>query len=96
MYEMGSIILGYAISQELSSYDYALRWLIFPHIKANELHGSHLGLIKKYYDDKWCNFIFVMEKIGDWKHAEQLDIQVDAWCRTSIISKRSKSLYVDT
>ena len=65
MYEMGSIILGCAISQELSSYDYALRWLTFPHIKANELHGSQLGLIKKYYDDKWCNFIFVMEKIGD-------------------------------
>ena len=35
-----------------------------------------MGLIKKYYDDKWSNFIFVMEEIGDWKHAEQLKIEV--------------------
>ena len=49
MYEMGSIILGCAISQRLSSYDYGLRQLIFPHIKANESHGSQIGLTKKYY-----------------------------------------------
>ena len=42
MYEMGSIILSCAISRRLSSYDYGLRWLIYPHIKANELHGSQM------------------------------------------------------
>ena len=76
MYEMGGIILCCAISRKLSSYDYGLRRLIFPHIKANESHGSQMGLIKKYYDDKWRNFIFVMKEIGDWNHAEQLEVQV--------------------
>ena len=76
MYEMGSIILCCAITQRLSSYDYRLRQLIFPHIKSSESHGSQLGLTKKYYDDKWNNFISVMREIGDWKHAEQLEIQV--------------------
>ena len=76
MHEMGSIILCCAISRRLSSYDYGLRRLIFPHIKANELHGSQMGLTKRYYDDKWNNFIFVIMEIGDWKHAEQLEVQV--------------------
>ena len=76
MYEMGSIILCCAISQNLSSYDFGLRRLIYPHIKANESYGSQMGLTKKYYDDKWVNFAFVMREIGDWKHEEQLGIQV--------------------
>ena len=76
MYEMGSIILSCAISQRMSSYDYGLRRLIFPHIKANESYGSQMGLTKKYYDDKWDNFIIVMREIGDWKHAEQLGVQM--------------------
>jgi tetratricopeptide (TPR) repeat protein len=76
MYEIGSIILCCAISRRLSSYDYGLRRLIFPHIKANESHASQMGLTKMYYDDKWNNFIFVIEEIGDWKHVEQLEVQV--------------------
>ena len=76
MYEMGGIILCCAIPPKLSSYDYGLRRLIYPHIKANELHGSQMGLTKKYYDDKWNSFIYVLEEIGDWKHAEQLRNQV--------------------
>ena len=76
MYELGGIILCCAISQRLSSYDYRLRRLIFPHIKANELYGSQMGLIKEYYDDKWNNFIYVLKEIGDYKHAEQLMVQV--------------------
>ena len=76
MYEMGSIILGCAISQRLSSYDYGLRRLIYQHIKANESHGSQLGFTTKYYDDKWSSFIYVLEEVGDWKHAEQLREQV--------------------
>ena len=76
MYEMGSIILCCAISQRLSSYDYGLRRLIFPHVKANESYGNQMGLTKTYYDDKWNNFIFVMKEIGDGKHAEQLGVQV--------------------
>ena len=76
MYEMGSIILCCAISRRLSSYDYGLRQLIFPHIKANESYGNQMSLTKKYYDDKWNNFIFVTQEIGDWKYAEQLGVQV--------------------
>ena len=76
MYEMGRIILGCAISQRLTSYDYGLRRLIYSHIKANESHGNQMGLIKKYYDDIWNNFIFVTREIGDWKYAEQLVVQV--------------------
>ena len=76
MYEMGRIILGYAISQRLSSCDYKLRRLIYSHIKANESHGSQMGLIKTYYDDIWHKFIFVMEEIGDWNNAKQLGVQV--------------------
>ena len=81
---MGGIILCCAISQRLSSYDYGLRRLIFPHIKANELDGNQMGLTKKYYDDKWNNFLFVIREIGDWKHAEQLGVQV--------LEKRKKML----
>ena len=76
MYEMGSTILSCAISQRLTSYDYGLRRLIYPHCKAIESHGSHMGLTKKYYDDKWDNFKFVMKEIGDWKDAEQLGVQM--------------------
>ena len=76
MYELGSIILGCAISQKVSSYDYGLRRLIYQHIKANESHRSQMGLIKKYYDDKWNNYIYVLGEIGDWRHAEQLGVQV--------------------
>jgi tetratricopeptide (TPR) repeat protein len=76
MYEMGSIILCCAISQGLSSYDYGLRQLIFQHIKASESYGSQIGLSKKYYDDKWENFIFVIRENGGWEHAEQLGVQV--------------------
>ena len=76
MYEMGSIILSCAISRRLSSYDYGLRRLIFPHIKANESYGSQMGLTKKYYDDKWKNFIYLIREMGDLKHAEQLEVQM--------------------
>jgi tetratricopeptide (TPR) repeat protein len=76
MYEIGSIILSCAISQRLTSYDYRLRYLIFSHIKANELHGSEMGLINQYYDDKCNNFRFVMEEMRDWNNAEQLAMQV--------------------
>jgi hypothetical protein len=76
MYEIGTTILSCAISQRLTGYDYGLRQLIFLHIKANELHGSEMGLTKKYYDDQYNNFMFVMGEIGDWNNAEQLATQV--------------------
>ena len=76
MYEMGSIILACAVSWRSSSYDYALRQLIFPYIKANELYGGQMGLDKKYYDDKYNNFGFVMSDNGDWKNAEEMRVQV--------------------
>ena len=72
---MGSIILTCAISWRQSSYDYALRQLIFPHIKANELYGDQMKLDKKYYDDKYNNFGSVMSENGDWKTAEEMWIQ---------------------
>ena len=89
MYEMGSIILCCAIPQRLSSYDYGLRRLIFPHIKANESYGDQMGLTKKYYDDQLNKFIFVLQEFGDWKYAEQLSSSVvnekeDTWCRKLI------------
>ena len=40
------------------------------------MRGSQMSLTKKYYDDKWNKFIFVMSEIGDWKYAEQLGAQV--------------------
>ena len=81
------MILCCAISQRLSSYNFRLRHLIYPHIKANELHESQMGLTKKYYNDKWNNFIHVLDEIGDWKHAEQLGVKV--W------EKRKKLLGVE-
>ena len=76
MYEMGSIILACAVSWRFTSYDYALRQLIFPHIKANELYGDEMRLEKKYYDDKYNNFGLVMSENGDWKNAEEMQVQV--------------------
>jgi len=75
MCQMGSIILSCAIPWRFTTQDYALRRLIFPHIKANELYGSQMGLIKQYYDDKWRKFVLVMEENGDWENAEQLEVQ---------------------
>ncbi|KAF8808855.1 hypothetical protein BYT27DRAFT_7188341 [Phlegmacium glaucopus] len=75
MCEMGSIILSCAISWRFESQDYALRRLIFPHIKANEFHGREIGLIKQYYDDKWVNFALAMGENGDWENAEQLEVE---------------------
>ena len=76
MCQMGSIILSCAIPQTFTSQDYALRRLIFPHVKANELHGSQVGCIKEYYDDKYANFALVVGENGDWNNAEQLEVQV--------------------
>ena len=76
MYEIGSTILSCAIPRTSTGYDYVLRQLIYPHIKANELHCSEMGLIKQYYDDKYNNFRFIMEKMRDWNNAEQLAMEV--------------------
>ena len=76
MYDIGTIILSCAISRRLTPYDCGLRQLIFSHIKANELHSSEMGLTKQYYDDKWNNFIFVMEEYQDWNNAEQFAMEV--------------------
>ena len=76
IYHMGSIILSAAIPWGFTSQDFTLRRLIFPHIKANELHGSQMGLVKQYYDDKCTSFALVMRENGDWNNAEQLDSQV--------------------
>ena len=76
MCEMGGIILSCAIPWGNASEDYALRQLLFPHIKANELHGKQLGLIQQYYDDKWANFALVLGENGDWNSAEELGVQV--------------------
>ena len=76
MYEIATIILSCAIPQTQRETSYRLRQLIFPHMKANELHGSEMGLTKQYYDDKCNNFWLVMNEIGDWNNAEQLAIKV--------------------
>ena len=76
VWQMGGIILSCAISQGLKSEDYALRRLIFPHIKAHQSHGSEMGLSEPYYDDKWLNFAVVMKENGNWNNAEQLEVQV--------------------
>ena len=92
MYEIGSVILSCAISKRLTSYDYALRQLIFSHIKANELHGSEMGLTKQYYDDKWNNFRFVMEEYGDQGNAEYLAMQVLHMRKKLLGAKHLKTL----
>jgi uncharacterized protein (DUF2164 family) len=76
IWQMGSIILSCAIPWGFTSQDYTLRRLIFPHIKANELYASQIGLIKEYFDDKCNNFALVMMENGDWNSAEQLRMQV--------------------
>ena len=76
MYEIGSIILSCAITWRSTGYDYALRQLIFSHIKANEIHSSEMGLTKHYYDDKYNNFGFVMKEMRDWNNTEWLDREV--------------------
>jgi Tetratricopeptide repeat len=75
MCEMGSTILSCAISWRFTSQDYILRRLIFPHIKANELHGIQMGL-EQYYDDKFSNFSLVMSENGEWNTAEQLQKKI--------------------
>ena len=74
MCQMGRIILVCAIPLGLTSQDYGLQKLIFPHIKANELHRIQMGLTKQYHDDEYTKFGQVMRESGDWNTAEQLDI----------------------
>src|SRR5882757_395383 len=76
MWQMGSTILACAIPWGYTSQDYALRRLIFPHIKANELYAKQMKFMKKYYDDKYVKFAMVMDENGDWENAEQLQIEV--------------------
>jgi hypothetical protein len=76
MCEIGGIILSCAISWRFESQDYALRQLIFPHIKANELHRRQIGYSKQYYDNMSSKFSQVMGENGDWDNAEQLEVQV--------------------
>jgi tetratricopeptide (TPR) repeat protein len=87
IWQMGGIILSCAIPQSMSSEDYAMRRLLFSHIKAHQSHGSQMELIEEYYDDKWSNFGKVMEENGDWNNAEQLQWQV--------MDKRKKLLGAD-
>jgi hypothetical protein len=42
-----------------------LRRLIFPHIKANEMHASQMKCIQEYFDDKFVKFALVMDQNGD-------------------------------
>jgi hypothetical protein len=72
MCQMGSKILSCAIPWRFTSQDYALRRLIFPHIKINESHKK----TEQYYDDKFRNFALVMEENGDWNTAEVLRNQM--------------------
>ena len=44
MYEIGGMILAWAISWRFMSHDYELRQSIFLHIKANELYGDQMRL----------------------------------------------------
>ena len=74
--QIGSIILSCAIPWKFTTQDYALRQLIFPHIKANESYRSQMGLIMQYYDDQSTNFALVMKENGDWTNAEHLEDQV--------------------
>ena len=76
MCQMGSTILSCAVSWKFETQDYKLRRLIFPHIKANKIHERKIGLIKQYYDDEWFNFTLALKENGDFKSAEQLEIQV--------------------
>src|SRR5277367_132783 len=76
LFEVANIILSCSIPWIFTSQDYALRQIVFPHIKANKLYGTQIGLIKQYYDDECDNFALVMQENGDWKNAEQLRIQV--------------------
>ena len=76
IYDMGSIILSCAIPWRFTSQDYALRRLIFPHIKANESYRTQMELIKQYDDDTYSKFAQVMRENGDWNNAEQLENQV--------------------
>ena len=76
--EIGSIILSNAIAWRFKSEDYALRRLIYPHVMENKLHAWQIGLKQQYYDDgnKCRKFALVMGENGDWKNAEELEVQV--------------------
>ena len=76
MCQMSRIILACAIPLGLTSQDYGLRKLIFPHIKANELHRMQMGLTRQYHDDEYIKFGQVMRESRDWNTAEQLYIQI--------------------
>jgi len=67
MWQIGGAMLSCAIPQSLASEDYALRRVIFPHIKAYQSYGNQMKLIKKYYDDQWMNFAVVMEEMETGK-----------------------------
>ena len=73
---LGSTILSCAISWEFETQDYKLGRLIFPYIKANMLHEKQIGLIKRYYDDKWNNSELVLRENCDFNIAEHLEVQV--------------------
>jgi hypothetical protein len=51
-----------------------------------------MGLIKKHYDDKCNNFIFVLKEIGDWKHVEQLGVQMLDMRRTVLGAEHPNTL----
>ena len=65
MWELGGAILSCAIPWGFPSQCYAFQQLLFLHIKANELHGHQMELMKQYYDDKYVNFAIVMGENGD-------------------------------
>ena len=76
--QVGSLILSYTIQWRYRSEDYALRRLMYPHVMENKLHACQIGLMQQYYDDgdKCSKFALVMKENGDWKNAEQLEVQI--------------------
>ena len=69
-------LLAQSITFQFASQDYAFRYTLLPHIKANEKYGDEFGTSQTDDDVQMSRFALVFYENGYWNEAEKLGVDV--------------------
>ena len=69
-------LLSSSITFNFTSDDYKFRQTLIPHIKAIKVYTAGVDNQMPYNDQQYTNFGLVFSEAGNWKEAEELQVQV--------------------
>src|SRR6202034_3886354 len=69
-------LLAHSITFQFASQDYAFRYALLPHIKANEKYADEFGTSQTDDDVQMSRFALVFYENGYWNEAEKLQVNV--------------------